>query len=151
MSRKLLVGTIFLSLFFAACEGNSSGDEENVPRTLRLNLTGVEPLPNGFHYEGWVLTSGAANASTGKFNVDAGGNLVDLNGNLIANGAFETNLSLSPTFFITIESAGDTDQTPSPTRFLGGDVNDGMAALTVEHRNAIGASLFLGTGTARFE
>ncbi|MCH8960394.1 MAG: hypothetical protein IH820_03510 [Bacteroidetes bacterium] len=149
MSQKLLVCALFLSLSLAACDSDSSNDQEDVPRTLRLDLRGFEPLTNGFHYEGWALSTGAANVSTGKFNVDAAGNLVDLNGNPIPNNAFETNvdLSVSPSMFITIEPAGDTNQTPSATRFLGGDFNDGVAELTVEHRSALGVSLFLATGT----
>ena len=149
MSQKLLVCALFLSLSLAACDSDSSNDQEDVPRTLRLDLRGFEPLTNGFHYEGWALSTSAVNVSTGKFNVDAAGNLVDLNGNPIPNNALETNvdLSVSPSMFITIEPAGDTNQTPSATRLLGGDFNDGVAELTVEHRSALGVSLFLATGT----
>lgn len=149
MSQKLLLCALFLSLFLTACDSGSSDDPEDVLRTLRLDLRGLEPLTNGFHYEGWVLSSGAVNVSMGKFNVDAAGNLVDLNGNPIANNDFETNidLSVSPSMFITIEPAGDTDQTPSVSRLLGGDFNNGTAELTVEHRRALGVSLFLATGT----
>ncbi len=149
MSQKLLVCALFLSLFLAACDSGSSDDQEDVPPTLRLDLRGVEPLTNGFHYEGWALSTGAVNVSTGKFNVDAAGNLVDLNGNPIPNNAFETNvdLSVSPSMFITIEPAGDTNQTPSATRFLGGEFVDGVADLTVEHSTAIDLTLFLATGT----
>ena len=150
MSRKLLVCALFLSLFLAACDSDSSdGQEEDMQRTLRLDFTGLEPLTNGFHYEGWVLSAGAANVSTGKFNVDDAGNLVDLNGNPIASNSFETNVDLSvvPSMFITIEPDGDTNQTPSTTRILGGEFDNGVATLTVEHRTAIDATLFLAAGT----
>ena len=149
MSQKLLLCALFLSLFLVACDSDSSDDPEDVPRTLRLDLRGVEPLTNGFHYEAWVLSSGAVNISAGKFNIDAAGNLVDLNGTSIANNTFVTNidLSVSPSMFVTIEPAGDTDQTPSASRFMGGEFDNGMADLTVEHRTAIGQSLFLATGT----
>lgn len=149
MSQKLLICTLFLSLFLAACDSDSSEGQEDVPRTLRLDLIGAEPLTNGFHYEGWVLSTGAVNVSIGKFNVDAAGNLVDLSGNPIPNNSFETNVDLSvvPSMFISIEPDGDTNQTPSATRFLGGDFANGVASLTAEHRSGIGTNLFLATGT----
>ena len=153
MARTLFLGALFLSLSFTACDSDSSGDNNDEgPRTLVLRLDDVEPLPGGFHYEGWVLitaSGGLTNLSTGKFNVDANSNLVDLSGNPIAGSTFETDIELdrAATFFITIEPAGDTDQTPSSTRFLGGDLADGRADLITSHGSGIDETLFLATGT----
>ena len=153
MARTLCLGALFLSLSLTACDSGSSDDgDDGGPRTLVLRLDDLEPLPNGFHYEGWVLittNTGLSNLSTGKFNVDANSNPVDLSGNPIAGGAFETDIELerAATFFITIEPNGDTDQTPSPTRLLAGDFANGRAALSTSHGSAVDETLFLATGT----
>lgn len=153
MARTLFLGALFLCLSLTACDGGSSDDGGDTgPRTLVLFLDDIEPLPNSFHYEGWVLiTSGGAvtNLSTGKFNVDANGDLVDLSGNPIAGNAFATGIELerAARFFITIEPAGDTDTMPSPTRLLGGDLVEGRADLSTGHRSGLSEGLNVATGT----
>ena len=49
---------------------------------LILNISGIDPLANGYHYEGWAIVDGAP-VSTGKFNVNENGEFVDLAGNVI--------------------------------------------------------------------
>ena len=114
------------------------------PNTLALSFSGIEPLANGVHYEGWAIIDGSP-VSTGKFNVDASGNLVDLDGNVIANGEFVTGTSLSgaTAIVLTIEPAGDTDLVPSTTKLLGGAVSGLSANLAVSHSAALGDD-FLG-------
>ena len=146
--------------WFVSAEGPTSAgvftqdSEGNVDQTfwltaeansLALNFSGIQPLANGLHYEGWAIIDGSP-VSTGKFNVDASGNLVDLSGNLIANGEFVvtgTDLSGATAIVLTIEPAGDTDVVPSTTKFMGGDVSGLSANLAVSHGAALGDD-FLG-------
>jgi len=129
--RKRLA--FFVSLLISACDSSS---ENNV---LRLSLSGVEPLLNGFHYEGWAIIDGNPR-TTGKFNVSTSGALVTLAGAPIANGEFETDLDLdmATAIVITIEPNGDTDDLPTATHYLAGPVSGSSAALSVGAPEALG-------------
>lgn len=107
--------------------------------TFSLNFSGVEPLQNGYHYEGWAIVNGAP-VSTGKFNIDGAGALVDLNGNDIANGEFTVggDLSAATAIVLTIEPDGDVDDIPADTHYLAGDVSNNAASLTIGHGAALG-------------
>ncbi len=86
--------------------------------TLVLNLFDIQPLQNGFHYEGWAIVDGKP-ISTGKFNVGPGGELVSLNGSPIPQGSFATGVDLkdATAVIITIEPAGDNDTIPASTHY----------------------------------
>lgn len=135
MKRALLLIT-FLALGTAACDDEPM---QALVETLELSFTGLEPLTNGFHYEGWAIIDGNA-VSTGKFNVDAGGELTTVSGAMIDGGAFETGLDLSGTTMIvlTIEPSGDTDAIPADTHVLAGPVASGSAALVAGDAAALG-------------
>ncbi len=115
--------------------------------TYTLDFTGLDPLLNGYHYEGWAIVDGSP-VSTGKFNLDSNGNLVDLNGMEIPNGEFNLGGDLSSTteFVLTIEPAGDVDDIPSMTHYLAGDVSGGSAMLSVGHSSALGDDFLSSTG-----
>ena len=67
---------------------------------LTLTFTKLEPLANGFHYEGWaVLPSGPV--STGKFNVNSSGALVTVAGAAIVGGSFATKVDAQLSAFTT--------------------------------------------------
>jgi hypothetical protein len=104
-----------------------------------LSFAGLEPLTNGFHYEGWAIIGGAP-VTTGKFNVDAGGALVDLTGAAIAGGSFDTgeDLSDATAIVITIEPMGDVDAVPASTHIVSGAVAGGSAGLSVGDGSALG-------------
>ena len=89
--------------------------------TLVLNLFDIQPLQNGFHYEGWAIVDGKP-ISTGKFNVGPGGELASLNGSPIPQGSFATGVDLkdATAVIITIEPAGDNDTIPASTHYLWG-------------------------------
>ncbi len=107
--------------------------------TFTMNFTGLEPLLNGYHYEGWAIVNGSP-VSTGKFNVDASDNLVSLSGTTIANGEFTLggDLSAATAIVLTIEPAGDTDAIPAATHYLAGDVSGSNATLSGGHAAALG-------------
>jgi hypothetical protein len=145
MKIPKLTRTFLLTLGAAAMLVIACGGEGL--RTLDLDLTGVEPLANGYHYEGWVIIGGEAN-STGKFNVDAAGDFVTLGGEAIPNGEFDVDYDLddATAIVISIEPDGDTDDIPSNTKFMAGDVMGDDANLGVHATQALGDDFTAATG-----
>ncbi len=105
--------------------------------TLELSFAGLEPLANGVHYEGWIVVDGAP-VSTGNFNVDGDGTLIDLDGNPIDTPFSAVHTDRAEAVVISIEPADDADPGPSAIKVLGGDVVEGQAELTTAHAAAIG-------------
>ena len=107
---------------------------------LVLDFAGIKPLANGFHYEAWAIVGGVP-VTTGKFNVNSSGELVDLSVGIIAGGAFRTPIDLSPAtaVVITIEPDGDIDGIPADTHYVSGSVTNGSADLTVGDGAALGS------------
>ena len=130
---KVLGVSVAMALFLAAC----GGDDEQ--ETLALNFSGLEPLANGYHYEGWAIIGGSP-VTTGKFNVNASGDLVDLDGKVIEKGEFDTDTDLSgaTAIVLTIEPVDDTDTVPTATHLLAGSVSNLSASLSVGHSAALG-------------
>ena len=130
---KVVMVGLAAALTLAAC----GGDDDD--KTLALSFSGLDPLANGFHYEGWAIIDGSP-VSTGKFNVNSNGDLVDLDGKVIENGEFDTDVDLSgaTAIVLTIEPANDTDLVPTDTHYLAGSVSDLSATLTVGHAAALG-------------
>lgn len=142
--RRSLVLLMLGAATLAACDDTTI---EPLVETLDLAFTGLEPLANGFHYEGWAIIDGAA-VSTGKFNVDGGGGLTTVTGDPIPGGSFVTGLDLSNTsaIVLTIEPSGDTDVIPADTHVLAGPVSGGMAALTAGDGGALGDDFLSASG-----
>jgi hypothetical protein len=139
-----------LSLTFSALVAVGCDDDPVSPdrSALMLELSRFEPLRNGFHYEGWAIIGGTP-MSTGRFNVDAGGQLVTVTGAPIAGGEFQTGLDLgaATAIVITVEPNNDSDPAPAATKIAAGDVNNGVATLTVAHSAALGNTFTSATGT----
>ncbi|GAB5519845.1 MAG: hypothetical protein RhofKO_20960 [Rhodothermales bacterium] len=134
-----------LALFtFVACDTGTSADEGT---RLELSISGLDPLTNGFHYEGWAIVDGQP-VTTGKFNVNADGRYTDLNGREISN-TFEVDrdISTATAVVLTIEPAGDTDTVPAATKYLGGDLRSGSASLSVAHGSSLGDTYANAAGT----
>jgi len=149
MYRFILAVLLSAALFITACspdEDNGTGPDQLTE--VNLSFSGLEPLQNGYHYEGWVILDGQP-VSTGKFNVDAGGNFTDLDSNSI-NGTFATAqndpLSGATAVVITIEPAGDTDAVPAATKILGGDLSNENASLTTAHGATLGSDFSSAAG-----
>ena len=150
---KVLAVTAIAAVALAACSGAaptpaSVPAEPTAPpapatqETLALSFTGIQPLANGYHFEGWAIIDGSP-VSTGKFNVSDAGDLVDLSGELIPNGEFHVGRDLSDAVAIalTIEPPGDMDSMSSGVKYLAGDVSRQSAAaadLSVGHVAALG-------------
>ena len=142
-NRFLVLALLVSSISLAACDSDSGSNQDG----FSLNLSGVEPLTNGFHYEGWLIIGGAP-VSTGKFNVTTSGSFVDLNGSAIAGGLFEldADVDAATAFVLTIEPSGDTDSIPSSTKYLGGNFSSGAASLSTAHGSSLGGSFTASTG-----
>ena len=114
---------------------------------LTIKLSGVQPLANGFHYEGRAIVNRAP-IPTGKFNVDADGALIDLTGEPIPGGVFHTDLSLASAsaIVVTIEPAGDADSIPADTHYLAGELSGGVGGLSVDHQSALGSDFMEASG-----
>jgi hypothetical protein len=145
-----IAGSLLLAAVFAlvACGDDLVEPPDPDPETVVLSFQGLEPLSNGFHYEGWAIIDGAA-VTTGKFNLDASGVLVDLDGAAIPGGAFQTGANLGNTsaIVITIEPAGDIDDDPAATHVLAGDVSSLAADLTVGAPQALADDFTTATGS----
>ena len=138
--RLLTIILGFMLVLFAGCSDDDNGTNPSAGKhTVMLSFQGLEPLKNGYHYEGWVLVGGAA-VSTGRFNVDAQGGLVNLSGATISGGEFEVADDLTGTtaIIVTIEPSGDSDPSPASTHILAGDVADYEASLSAGHMAALG-------------
>jgi hypothetical protein len=132
-----------LAVPLAACDDSMSPLSDR----LALAFTGLEPLANGFHYEGWAITSGGP-VSTGKFNVGGGGALVTLTGATIAGGEFAAGIDLTAAtaIVITIEPSGDVDAVPAITKILAGALTNGSADLQISAAQALATSFSTASG-----
>ena len=145
------VGALLLmtTVVVAACDDDEdNGMQPQTQETLTLSLNGYSELLNGYHYEGWAIVGGSA-VSTGKFNVDGTGQIVDLAGAAIGGGAFATGTDLTNAteIVITIEPDGDTDAVPADTHISAGAVTGGTASLTVGSASALGDDFTTSTGS----
>jgi hypothetical protein len=142
MMRAALVAAMLVAAL-AVCDDSTSPSGDR----LVLNFTGLEPLANGFHYEGWAITP-AGPVSTGKFNVGTGGAVVTVGGATITGGEFATNVDLdaASAIVITIEPAGDVDAVPAATKILAGALASRSATLQISATQALATSFSTATG-----
>ncbi|MEX2282842.1 MAG: hypothetical protein WEE89_10210 [Gemmatimonadota bacterium] len=138
------IRVILVLSMVAACDSSTDDDGS---RTLELAFTGLEPLAGGFHYEGWAIIGGAP-VSTGKFDLNSTGQVVDLNGTVIGGGSFRTQRDLAgaSAIVITIEPTGDTDAIPATTKILAGNLTAGSATLGISAPEALNNSFATAAG-----
>ena len=144
MKLKTIFTLLLTATFITACSTSSDSNSD----TLTIELSGVEPLQNGFHFEGWVIINGTP-ISTGKFNVDANSDLVTLSGSSISNGEFsvDADLSSATAFILSIEPSGDTDAIPAETHHLAGDITNGRSTLSFSHSASLGDNFLSAMGS----
>ena len=116
--------------------------------SLSFEHSGLEPLQNGFHYEGWLIVDGSP-VTTGKFNVDTEGNLVTLEGEAVEGGSFAVGdeAANANLVVLTIEPSGDTDTIPAATKYVGGELVDGVANLTINVGPTLGSDFSDASGS----
>jgi len=100
--------------------------------TVHWDIQGLEPLGAGWVYEGWLIVDGAP-VSTGLFDVDSNGH-VDMDMAVISSAQHQA----ATAFVLTIEPSPDNDPAPSDVHILGGDIEDGVASLSIGHPAALG-------------
>ncbi len=147
MIKKLLVPSLLLALMWVGCKKTEEMMLPSGKTTLVLNFSGLQPLANGYSYEGWAIINSQP-VSTGKFNVNSSGALISTSGQTIQNNEFKTSTDLSnaSAIVITIEPANDTDPGPSATHYLAGNVSNGLATLTVSAPQALGNNFSTASG-----
>ncbi|NIP37134.1 MAG: hypothetical protein GWN18_19340, partial [Thermoplasmata archaeon] len=114
--RRIATTTIVAIMLVSLMAGALAED-----RTVELELqfVNLEPLDSG-HYEGWLIIDGQP-VSTGKFNVDSNGDLVDLEGKMIETFRVKgVDLEMATMFVLSIEPEGDTDAVPAAVKPLAG-------------------------------
>ena len=129
----------FLGL--TGCDTDASGEDGGSTdmRTIEWEIDGLEPLGDGYVYEGWIIVEGEP-VSTGRFSVDGEGNA--------SLGSFDVeqgDADRATKFVLTIEPEEGDDPAPSATKLLGGDFDGDSAALSVADGAALGDD-FTGAG-----
>jgi hypothetical protein len=147
MRIRTAVVLTLLAGALTACDDDPPGPQ--APTRLRLNLSGLEALAGGFHYEGWVILGGQP-VSTGKFDIGAGGALVTIGGAQIPNNTFDVGRDIggASAVVITIEPTGDVDAMPAQTKILAGNVANAAATLGIAAPQALGTDF--GGASGRF-
>jgi hypothetical protein len=126
MSLALLSAGILIS-----CEDESVNDNMADNASLRLELSGLENLGDGFIYENWIIVNGQA-VSAGTFNVSSAGELSQTSFAVDA-----AQLAAASTYVLTIEPSPDPDPSPSKVHILAGDFAAGLANVSIGHPAAL--------------
>ncbi len=147
--KRIPGSVLFLStllLFVAACDSGGS-DALVAPKIqLQFDVTGLTPLQDGYHYQGWAKV-GFEFIYGESFNVTESGAFTNTAGQLIQKSfILPVDLTEASIVFITIEDKRDADDVPSETVILAGDVTGFGATLTTSHSMAIGSTFAGETG-----
>ncbi len=107
-------------LLVAACGSDATRAEVDAPLRLELNgLRALHPQTEGT-YQGWVIARDGHAVSAGRFVLPADGRVSLVNP-----------IPDAESFLLTVEPPGDTDDSPSDLRLLGGRFVGGEAILDV--------------------
>ncbi len=109
--------------------------------TVSVNLSGLEDLGPDARYEGWLIVNGTP-VTTGIFTVDGSGTPSQTSFTVS-----DTDADNATAFVLTIEPFPDADPAPASTHILAGDVNAGVANITVGHPAALGDDFTASTGS----
>ena len=107
---------------------------------LEIDANGLDDLGSGWAYEGWLIVDGSP-ISTGTFTVDQSG----YPSSRTFTAAVDDSGAIT-TFVLTIEPVPDADPAPSAVHLLGGDVQGGIAELSVGHGAALGDDFSAASG-----
>lgn len=124
-------------------DGESEGEGEGGGGPLfDLEFAGLEPLGDGFEYEGWVVVDGEA-LSTGRFTIAE----IDGESEYTAGPVATLEQAAAGTdFILSVEPTENDDPAPSDAKPLGGAIVDGVAELSVAHPAALGQDFAGATG-----
>ena len=118
----------------ADTDADDDAEESLGGAPVALNFSGLEPLGDGFVYEGWIIVDGSP-VSTGRFTIDE----IDGERTYTAEStATQTDLDTATDFVLSIEPAEGDDPAPADAKPLGGAIVDGVAELSIAHPAALG-------------
>ncbi|MGB0715829.1 MAG: anti-sigma factor [Phycisphaerae bacterium] len=141
---SVVVGVLSGACMMAGCAmdpTDTGGTDPSTNRTLEVSFSNLEPLGEGFVYEGWLIVDDAPVAA-GRFSVNEDGEPVP--------SSFEVNdddASAASMYVLTIEPDVDDDPAPSDTHILAGAFDGSEADLTVEHGAALGDDFTMAMGS----
>ena len=122
----------------AGCDSSSGSEIEAAKVQVRLELEGLSPLVDGFHYQAWAKV-GFEFIPSPSFNVNESGSFTNTAGQLIQSSfIFPVDISDATEVFITIEDKKDSDEFPSDTVVLAGDVVGSTVTLSQSHTRSLG-------------
>lgn len=107
--------------------------------TLTVDLEGLEPLGEGYVYEGWFIVDDAP-VTTGRFQIEDGTTSYEF---MVPREEADA----AAAFVLTIEPDEGDDPAPSAVHVLGGDIASGEATLTLDHAAALGTDFAGAVGT----
>ncbi len=137
-SGLLMLGAMLISTT-AGCDSTSGSETEVAKVQIRFELEGLSPLMDGFHYQAWAKV-GFEFIPSQSFNVNETGSFTSTAGQLIQSSfIYPVDISEATEVFITIEDKRDTDEFPSGTVVLAGDVVGSTVTLSQSHTRSIGA------------
>ena len=130
------------AVFLPGCGGNSSTATASYAATIK----NVQPLVNGFTYQGWAIINGAPK-SFGKFNVDSSGGLVTPTGSPLSAFSLGSEFAGATKLVVTIEPNGNPNDVPSSTHFIAGPIVAGKATLVTNDSAALGTDFATAAGS----
>lgn len=140
MKRNLMPVLALMVLFAAGCDSGDVIEQEVAKVQIRLELENLQPLQDGYTYQAWAKI-GFQTLPSERFNVVENGSFVNSSGQFIQNAfIFAEDISDASEVFITIEDKRDSDETPSGTIVMAGDVTASTAILSANHPLALDAS-----------
>ncbi|HKB85905.1 MAG TPA: hypothetical protein VKD08_07030 [Ignavibacteriaceae bacterium] len=129
--RYLIIAIMAAIAGLAGCSNNDNTTNPPGTKELSLNISGLKDLGSSAKYEGWLIVNGTPK-STGKFTVDADGNL-----STTSFSADQNDLDNASKFVLTIEPEPDSSTSPSNVHILAGNFNDSTAMLSVNDASAL--------------
>ena len=144
--QRILLPVILLALILFGCDSGDVIEQEVAQVQVRLELDNLPVLQDGFHYQAWAKI-GFEYFGTDSFNKAENGGFVNNSGQFIQNSfVFDRDVSTASLIMITIEDKRDSDDIPSGTVVLAGDVVNSVAILTADHEDALGTSFAAQSG-----
>ncbi len=135
---SVLVYAIMASFCLQFFAGIGTVLAESGDYDLTLQFTNLAD-PGNDHYEGWLIVDGSP-VSTGKFTVDANGNILDLEGEAIEKFSLNVDINQATDFVLSLEPEGDTDSVPADIKPLAGSLNAEKDSATLSHNVGVDLS-----------
>ena len=157
MNHLKLVSSVFaIALSLVACgddtdfmpgETGGPGEPEPEPEegAVFVTFNNLPELGEGFVYEGWLVIDGEV-TSVARFDSDG-------TAEITMNQELPDGIESADAYVLSIEpdpETGDDLTDPSEVKLLGGDFDEGEAALTIGHPAAIGDDLTEDTASGDF-